>query len=61
MPKGVRLVRGSLSGRVYAVTRWKVRPGAAPGEWESVEKFDVTDDYNALRETEVTDADTEAG
>lgn len=40
-----RLMRGGLSGRVFVVTRYKDLGG---GTIEALEKFDVTDDYNAL-------------
>lgn len=46
--KGVRLVRGGLSKRVWAVTRWKDTPERGPDAWEALEKFDVTDNFRAL-------------
>lgn len=45
MMNGARLLRSGLTGRVYAVTRWKVRPN---GSIEAVKKFDVTDEFEAL-------------
>jgi hypothetical protein len=48
--RGVRLVRGGLTGRIYAVTRWKATPERGVDAWEAIEKFDVTDDFDVLCE-----------
>lgn len=40
-----RLLRSGLTGRVYVVTRYKE---LGDGRFESLEKFDVTDDFQAL-------------
>lgn len=39
-----RLLRSGLTGRVYVVTRYKE---LGDGRFESLEKFDVTDDFQA--------------
>jgi hypothetical protein len=39
------LVRGGLTGRVYVVTRYR---DLGEGRLEALEKFDVTDQYEAL-------------
>ena len=43
-----RLMRGGLSGRIYVVTRYRDLGGGAV---EALEKYDVTEDYNAIVET----------
>lgn len=40
-----RLLCSGLTGRVYVVTRYKE---LGDGRFESLEKFDVTDDFQAL-------------
>lgn len=48
MAEYVRLVRGGLSGRVFAVTKWKATPERGDEAWEALEKHDVTDDFDSL-------------
>lgn len=40
-----KLVRGGLTGRVYVLTRYKVR---SDGGYEAIEKHDVTEDFELL-------------
>lgn len=44
-----RLMRGGLTGRVYVVTRYR---DLGDGRYEALAKFDVTEDYEALRSEE---------
>ena len=46
--QGVRLVRGGLTGAIYAVTKWKSDSKRGLDAWEAVEKFDVTDQFYRL-------------
>lgn len=43
------LTRGGLTNRVYVVTKWR---DLGNGNIEAVEKYDVTDQYGALRAAE---------
>lgn len=43
------LTRGGLSGRIYVVTKWR---DLGNGAIEAVEKFDVTDQYDDLYESD---------
>lgn len=45
MKQTPRLMRGGLSGRVYVVTKYK---DLGNGSVESLEKYDVTDEFTAL-------------
>ncbi len=57
MKQQPRLMRGGLSGRVFVVTRYKDLGG---GTIEALEKFDVTEDFNALLpQTTPTDGGTD--
>jgi hypothetical protein len=40
-----RLMLGPLTGRIYIATRYK---DLGDGKWESLEKYDVTNDFLAL-------------
>lgn len=42
------LMRAVMSGRIYIVTRYK--DGPAEGVFEAIEKCDITDQFNELRE-----------
>lgn len=45
-----RLMRGGLTGRIYVVTRYKVREDRGDGTalFEAITKYDVTEDFEAL-------------
>jgi len=47
MPQPVRLMRGGLSGRIYAVTKYKVLD-PEKDLIEAITKFDVTEDFSIL-------------
>lgn len=47
MKQQPRLMRGGLSGRIYVVTRYR---DLGDGFFESLQKYDVTEDFEALLE-----------